>query len=259
MKYRLLFTGLTAINSLTTSVMASPVHIRSTASAGQPSTDVSLQPELSDYSIADFMASDSLPFPNIEAYTNELDEYGDPLPAENATLVDVSFLSDRPAFANLITLDKSRPDLLRCYGTTQECVEKPNAPLKTHNGCGPGGFLNNILPGREKFRWCCDRHDECYDTCSQEFVICNDQFALCMQQFCDAKSGIHKIWCEAERVVYWAAVSGSGAIEHWRASGEKRCDCVGLGIADPWANWPCGGPDQGGGDFSKCKDAAMGN
>jgi hypothetical protein len=60
-----------------------------------------------------------------------------------------------------------------------------NVCLSGPNGCGPMGLTIPIL--NDDFLSCCNKHDDCYDSCGSSQTLCDNDFSYCMAQSCVLK------------------------------------------------------------------------
>ena len=62
------------------------------------------------------------------------------------------------------------------------CLSKT---VSTSNGCGPMGLT--IVGLNSDFLNCCNKHDDCYDSCGSSQTHCDSDFGRCMVQACISK------------------------------------------------------------------------
>ncbi|KAK3307278.1 uncharacterized protein B0T15DRAFT_484445 [Chaetomium strumarium] len=103
------------------------------------------------------------------------------------------------------------------------------------NGCGPDGAWYTALIPNLDFGGCCNNHDTCYDRCSEWFGGCNGVFHSCMRDQCANKyNHWYNSWlrpgCYAAAGIYYFAVSGESAQQHFPDGSREDCACV---CADP--------------------------
>ncbi len=124
------------------------------------------------------------------------------------------------------------------YGAAQRC---PNFQSKmvaasngrsgsVPNGCGPDGSWYSVIVPNLSFGGCCNTHDRCYDSCPDYFEKCNSDFVKRMINSCnDNYDHWYNSWllpgCWAAADIYFAAVSGKSAQEHFQSGSKQLCNC----------------------------------
>ncbi len=124
------------------------------------------------------------------------------------------------------------------YGVAQRCPDFPNKMVATSNGrsgsapngCGPDGAWYSMIVPNLSFGGCCNTHDRCYDSCPDYFEKCNSDFLGCMINSCNDKyDHWYSSWllpgCYAAADLYFIAVSGKTAQEHFQSGSKQLCDC----------------------------------
>jgi hypothetical protein len=124
------------------------------------------------------------------------------------------------------------------YGVAQRCpnfnsnmVAVSNGRSGTApNGCGPDGAWYSVLVPNLNFGGCCNTHDTCYDSCPDYFEKCNNDFLGCMINSCNDKyDHWYSSWllpgCYAAADLYYIAVSGKTAQQHFQDGSKQLCDC----------------------------------
>lgn len=98
-----------------------------------------------------------------------------------------------------------------------------NGLKPTANGCGA---KDGIKVPNLTFGQCCDGHDICYGTCSEEFSPCNSKFLGCMVQTCLPFAGIPQLFlaCNGAASTYYLAVQFFGK-KAFAAATKELCDC----------------------------------
>ncbi len=103
----------------------------------------------------------------------------------------------------------------------QSAVSNGLAP--SANGCGA---KDGIKVPNLSFGQCCDDHDICFGTCSEQFGPCNSRFLGCMTQSCVKFAPVPKLFlaCNGAAASYYLAVQffGKGA---FAAATKELCDC----------------------------------
>ena len=118
------------------------------------------------------------------------------------------------------------------YAELESCnkVDDP-CDEPTPNGCGPGGDdgisddpANCSYPDFSSFKAPCDHHDLCYSSCVMSQSYCDSAFGSEMDVTCQNTSPLCYIVCEAQRVIYWAAVAIVGRT-YYEAAQVAACAC----------------------------------
>lgn len=102
----------------------------------------------------------------------------------------------------------------------------------TKNGCGTKTGIGSLVP-ELWFHACCDKHDECYGTCSESYKGCNTAFLNCNLQTCGTlypgstvKRKLQRQGCEFFARLYGAAVKTSIGRNPYNGATPKYCNCV---------------------------------
>ena len=124
------------------------------------------------------------------------------------------------------------------YGVAQRCPDFNSKMVAASNGragsapngCGPDGAWYSVLVPNLNFGGCCNTHDTCYDSCPQYFEKCNDDFLGCMLNSCNNDyDHWYSSWllpgCYAAADLYFVAVSGKSAQQHFQKGSKQLCDC----------------------------------
>ncbi|EGX89667.1 Phospholipase A2 [Cordyceps militaris CM01] len=103
----------------------------------------------------------------------------------------------------------------------QTAVSKGLTP--TANGCGA---KDGIKVPDLSFGECCNDHDICYGTCSEQFGPCNSKFLSCMVGSCAKFAPIPKLFlaCNGAAATYYLAVQFFGK-NAFAAATKEMCDC----------------------------------
>ena len=98
-----------------------------------------------------------------------------------------------------------------------------NGLTPTANGCGA---KDGIKVPDFTFGTCCDGHDICYGTCSEDFTTCNNDFYGCMLQEClpFIISPLLYLGCNGVATTYYLAVRFFGDDAYAEAT-KELCDC----------------------------------
>ncbi|OAA56414.1 Phospholipase A2 [Cordyceps fumosorosea ARSEF 2679] len=98
-----------------------------------------------------------------------------------------------------------------------------NGLTPTANGCGA---KDGIKVPDLSFGECCNGHDICYGTCSEEFSPCNSKFLSCMVQSCTkfAAAPLLFLACNGAASTYYLAVQFFGK-DAFAAATKEMCDC----------------------------------
>ncbi|OAR00545.1 hypothetical protein LLEC1_00496 [Akanthomyces lecanii] len=90
----------------------------------------------------------------------------------------------------------------------------------------PDGFYDGIKVPDLSFGECCDGHDICYGTCSEEFGPCNKRFLGCMVQSCARFAPVPKLFlaCNGAAASYYLAVQFFGKKAFAEAT-KELCEC----------------------------------
>lgn len=124
------------------------------------------------------------------------------------------------------------PDPSRCPSPSQTAVPKePRVPI-VKNGCGTKTGIGSLVP-ELWFGACCDKHDECYGTCSESYKGCNSAFLTCNLNTCatiypgsGVKARLQRQGCEFFARLYGAAVKTPIGRNSYQGATPKYCDCV---------------------------------
>jgi hypothetical protein len=94
-------------------------------------------------------------------------------------------------------------------------------------GSHPDDPANCSPPDNSSFLQACNLHDICYQTCGISKGVCDSYFGDDMNNACEGNSPLCYIVCEAQRTIYWAAVSicGETAYETDQLRVCACCDC----------------------------------
>ncbi len=120
------------------------------------------------------------------------------------------------------------------YAVLMTCnrVDDPTFNPKTDGCSNPFGDHPNdpadcCAPDNSSFYWACYNHDFCYQTCGADKGGCDSAFGNDMEAVCAGTSLLCHVVCEAQRVIYWAAVSlcGEGPYESDQLDACVCCDC----------------------------------
>ncbi|KAF3935105.1 hypothetical protein ABW19_dt0200258 [Dactylella cylindrospora] len=116
----------------------------------------------------------------------------------------------------------------RCLGQSQTAVTKnPPVPI-TSNGCGTDDGIGYYVP-EYKFHDCCNGHDVCFSTCSEDLQSCNQQMYQCTVGKCreayPSQSGLGWWACNKAANQYSWGVNTETARKQFVKSSETYCDC----------------------------------
>ncbi|KAK7162089.1 hypothetical protein R3I94_004666 [Phoxinus phoxinus] len=64
-------------------------------------------------------------------------------------------------------------------------VPRPNYKSAPPNGCGSPLFGFQFDVGMPSLTRCCNKHDQCYDTCGRKKNDCDEQFQVCLANICE--------------------------------------------------------------------------
>jgi len=111
-------------------------------------------------------------------------------------------------------------------------IERVGARPPASNGCGPE---NGIKVPVIKFAECCNRHDLCYDDCSQTWEDCNNAFRMCNHLSCTKEfpTKTNESWydeslrwgCHQLADTYADATNSYIGVWAFNGSTAERCDC----------------------------------
>ncbi|KAM3542177.1 hypothetical protein ARSEF1564_004921 [Beauveria bassiana] len=98
-----------------------------------------------------------------------------------------------------------------------------NGVPPTANGCGA---KDGIKVPNLSFGECCNDHDICFGTCTEQFGPCNKKFLGCMTQSCVKFAPIPKLYlaCNGAAATYYLAVEFFGK-KAFAAATKEHCDC----------------------------------
>ncbi|KAJ4148571.1 hypothetical protein LMH87_003035 [Akanthomyces muscarius] len=106
----------------------------------------------------------------------------------------------------------------------------PSGQTAVSNGLSPSangcGAKDGIKVPDLSFGECCNNHDICYGTCSEQFGPCNKQFLGCMVQSCAKFAPIPKLFlaCNGAAASYYLAVQFFGKTAFSDAT-KELCEC----------------------------------
>ncbi|KAK6356053.1 hypothetical protein TWF718_000427 [Orbilia javanica] len=113
-----------------------------------------------------------------------------------------------------------------------EAVLKPDAPPSFVNGCGDTSFLGSLVPNLV-FEPCCNKHDLCFDDCTQSFDGCNESMFSCTRLQCLLKypedgSNANSVllWgCYEAADIYYSFIKSFLGADVFNELTSKRCVC----------------------------------
>ncbi|XWX00327.1 hypothetical protein V2A60_008347 [Cordyceps javanica] len=106
----------------------------------------------------------------------------------------------------------------------------PNGQTAVSNGLSPSangcGAKDGIKVPDLSFGECCNDHDICFGTCSEQFGPCNKKFLGCMVTSCARFAPVPKLFlaCNGAAATYYLAVQFFGK-DAFAAATKELCDC----------------------------------